>query len=188
MYLPLTVADQTIKFLLRFSFIGCGIIRVPPHIVWESVRNPLSRFSYDSLLKVDYYIFSARKLTCPLCRLCLIADDFNLYRFQLWLLLLVWCWRKFEWRGRDVLLRKFADKLLSLPEFLTCNNVNVSFCRQPKWLLQASSSLAASGKCGGLTPHAPTSARPLMNCLLKLRLLYTYAVRLPRYICIGSTS
>jgi len=32
-------------------FIGCGIIRVPPHIVWESVRNPLSRFSYDSLLK-----------------------------------------------------------------------------------------------------------------------------------------
>lgn len=35
-----------------FSFVGHGIIKVAPHIVWEAVRNPLSRFIYDSLLKV----------------------------------------------------------------------------------------------------------------------------------------
>eukprot|EP00794_Sanderia_malayensis_P020151 gene20151-22125_t len=33
------------------SFIGRGIIKASPHVVWESVRNPLSRFIYDSLLK-----------------------------------------------------------------------------------------------------------------------------------------
>ncbi|XP_065056328.1 kinesin-like protein KIF16B [Rhopilema esculentum] len=32
-------------------FIGCGVIKVAPRVVWESVRNPLSRFIYDNLLK-----------------------------------------------------------------------------------------------------------------------------------------
>ena len=43
-----------------FSFIGCGIIKVAPRIVWESVRNPLSRFSYDSLLKVLFHFILRR--------------------------------------------------------------------------------------------------------------------------------
>ena len=34
------------------SFIGKGIIELPPHEVYNSIRNPQLRYTYDNMLKV----------------------------------------------------------------------------------------------------------------------------------------
>jgi len=35
---------------------GKGIIELPPQEVYDSIRNPQLRFTYDSMLKVMYFI------------------------------------------------------------------------------------------------------------------------------------
>ena len=36
-----------------FSFMGRGVIEASPLTVWEAVKNPLSRYIYDNMLKVQ---------------------------------------------------------------------------------------------------------------------------------------
>lgn len=35
---------------------GRGVIKAPPQTVWEAVKNPLSRYIYDSMLKVIFLV------------------------------------------------------------------------------------------------------------------------------------
>ncbi len=36
-----------------FSFIGRGLVDLPPQEVFNCVRNPTQRFTYDNMLKVS---------------------------------------------------------------------------------------------------------------------------------------
>ena len=35
------------------SFLGKGLIKVKPPAVWQAVRNPMTRYVYDKMLKVS---------------------------------------------------------------------------------------------------------------------------------------
>ncbi len=37
------------------SFIGKGVIDLPPQTVYDSIRNPQLRFTYDTMLKVGVW-------------------------------------------------------------------------------------------------------------------------------------
>jgi len=47
-----------------FSFMGRGVIEASPLTVWEAVKNPLSRYIYDNMLKVLKLSELIDKLTC----------------------------------------------------------------------------------------------------------------------------
>lgn len=38
-----------------YSFMGRGVIDLPPRHVYDSVRNPQLRYTYDNMLKVNMY-------------------------------------------------------------------------------------------------------------------------------------
>ena len=43
-------------FFFFCSFMGRGVIEASPLTVWEAVKNPLSRYIYDNMLKVLFFI------------------------------------------------------------------------------------------------------------------------------------
>ena len=59
-------------FVFCFSFMGRGVIEASPLTVWEAVKNPLSRYIYDNMLKVRSFIMRTRDLRTTL------HDSFNL--------------------------------------------------------------------------------------------------------------
>ena len=40
--------------VILFSYIGKGFILAPPKTVWDAIRNPRTRFTYDDTLKVQH--------------------------------------------------------------------------------------------------------------------------------------
>lgn len=58
-------------FVFCFSFVGRGVIEASPLTEWEAVKNPLSRYIYDNMLKVRSFIMRTRDLRTTL------HDSFN---------------------------------------------------------------------------------------------------------------
>jgi hypothetical protein len=42
------------KWFLFTSYLGKGIIQADPRAVWNAIKNPRTKFTYDDSLKVSY--------------------------------------------------------------------------------------------------------------------------------------
>lgn len=53
-------------FVAYCSYLGKGFVLAPPKTVWDAVRNPRTRFTYDDTLKVNLstYTLVSKLIIC----------------------------------------------------------------------------------------------------------------------------